>query len=541
MRKAVLTTAVLVAAVVFFLLATLPPAARRAEWGGDPSIPGRTVGGAFHVHTSRSDGAKDRAAVAAAAARAGLQFVIFTDHGDATRDPEPPAYLSGVLCVDGVEISTNGGHYVAIGLPRAPYPLGGEPFAVVEDVARLGGFGFAAHVDSPKPELAWSDWDVAFDGVEWMNADSQWRDEPRGRLARSLFDYFVRPGPALASLLDRPAGTLARWDALTAQRPVVAIAGHDAHGGFGGGVEDAGGRRVPLPSYEASFRTFSTRVILDAPLSGDAAADARRLLDAIRAGRVFTSIDALASPAYVDFRANESTVTLDVSMPPGAQLVVMHRGKEAASVDRGRFVTALEGLSGALRAEVRVPGAPGTPPVPWLVTNPIYLGIPEPQVRASDLPSVIVPFPDDVPWHPEHDPTSRGQTRVTPGSDKTFDFRLGAPPRASQFAALVADMPGRIPPFERLTFDVRASQPMRVSVQLRYGEGGGQRWARSVYLDPEVRHVSVALRDLLPVDGQTGSAPDPANARSILFVVDLTNATPGTAGTFQISNLLFLR
>ena len=68
------------------------------------------VPGAFHVHTNRSDGLSGPEEIAAAAARAGLKFVIFTDHGDGTRRPDPPAYRSGVLCLDGIEISTNGGH-----------------------------------------------------------------------------------------------------------------------------------------------------------------------------------------------------------------------------------------------------------------------------------------------------------------------------------------------------------------------------------------------------------------------------------------------
>src|SRR6202035_4530259 len=113
--------------------------------------------------------------VAAAAARAGLKFVIFTDHGDATRVPDAPAYRSGVLCLDGVEISTGGGHYVAIDMPTAPYPLGGEPRDVVEDVKRLGGFGIVAHPDSPKPELQWRDWSARFDAVELLNLDTSWR------------------------------------------------------------------------------------------------------------------------------------------------------------------------------------------------------------------------------------------------------------------------------------------------------------------------------------------------------------------------------
>src|SRR4030095_16673142 len=85
------------------------------------------VRGVVHVHTRRSDGTGTVNDVAAAASRAGLAFVVITDHGDATRGPALPIYREGVLCIDAVEISTDGGHVVALGLPRSPYPLGGEP------------------------------------------------------------------------------------------------------------------------------------------------------------------------------------------------------------------------------------------------------------------------------------------------------------------------------------------------------------------------------------------------------------------------------
>src|SRR5262249_56345205 len=87
-------------------------------------------------------------------------------NGDGNRKLGPPGYVSGVLCLGGVEISTNGGHYIAIGMPESPYPLGGEARDVVEDVHRLGGFGIAAHPDSPKAELRWRDWTLPFDAVE---------------------------------------------------------------------------------------------------------------------------------------------------------------------------------------------------------------------------------------------------------------------------------------------------------------------------------------------------------------------------------------
>jgi hypothetical protein len=124
----------------------------------------------------------------------------------------------------------------------------------------------------------------------------------------------------------------------------------------------------------------------------------------------------------------------------------------------------------------------------------------------------------------------------------TLDYQLGPPPKASQFVALAADLPGRIPAFERLMFETHASGPMRVSVQLRYQSGDTeQRWARSVYTDERGGTVTVPLRDLLPMDGQTGPPPDPTTARSMLFVIDLTNAAPGTSGTFEVSGVRFVR
>ena len=124
---------------------------------------------------------------------------------------------------------------------------------------RLGGFGIAAHPFSRRPELAWQDWNVPVDGIEWLNADSEWRDESRTALTRALLGYLTRPGGALASLLDRPEAALAKLDELAARRHVVAVAGHDAHGGFGE-ENGAQGRRLHLPSYEAAFRTFSVNV-----------------------------------------------------------------------------------------------------------------------------------------------------------------------------------------------------------------------------------------------------------------------------------------
>lgn len=561
MRKVLLVTAAIVVAVIFFLLMTLPPRPIAVAAAIDPDLQRRTIAGAYHIHSTRSDGSGDKDAIAAAAARAGLTFIILTDHGDGTRPPDPPAYLHGVLCIDGVEISTNGGHYVALDMAPAPYPLGGEPSAVVEDVRRLGGFGIAAHPDSPRPQLAWRDWTAAIDGIEWLSADTEWRNESRPALARALFDYAWRQGPALASLLDRPSATLERWDRLTARRPVVGLAGHDAHGGIGRGVEEGGTRRSAIggiPSYEASFRSFSTRAILDRPPAGDAAADARLLLDAIRNGRVFTVIDAIATPGFLDYQARKgaentplrmgsvgpgevSAISVKASLPPGAAMVIVNGGSELRRTTTAPYVTDLEPAArGAFRVEVRTARAPGNPPVPWLVSNPIYVLPPRAEPVPAPADTAVIPMPADVTWHVEKDPESSGTLRAS-GGEVTLDYTLRAGDRASQFAALVANLQMRTPQFSRIRFTASALRPGRLSIQLRYPQGGGERWAKSVYVDSIPHEVAVAIGDMLPADRQLGPAPEPSSASGLLLVVDLTNARPGDSNSIHISNIRFAR
>jgi hypothetical protein len=503
-------TAAVMAAVISFLLVTLPPAPASVDTSyADVDLVRRTAAGAYHIHTTRSDGAEEKASIAAAAARVGLDFAIFTDHGDGTRPPDPAEYIAGVLCIDGVEVSTNGGHYVALDMPAAPYPLGGEAATVVEDVARLGGFGIAAHPHSAKPELAWTDWRAPIDGLEWLNVDSEWRDESGPRLIRALIDYVVRPAPAIASVLDRPDATLEQWDRLSRQRRVVALAAVDAHGGVRTRLE--GGSRFAIgPSYEASFRTVSNRVVLARPLSRDAAADARGVMDAIRQGRVYTTIDAVAAGAYVD---------------PGAAVPAWPRPEGVRVAQMGP-----EGRAGW--HEVYRAGAPGEPPIPWILTNPADAPEPSPARAVEPIGGGVKVSPE---WRIEKDASSVATVVVMGDGTVSVDYRLHTGPRQSQFVALAGDLPGGVAA-EQIVFDGRARGPMRLSVQLRFPDNE-QRWRKSVYLDGDRRGVVVPVEAMVPAERLAGAMPDPASARSLLFVVDLTNASPGTVGSFTIGNV----
>jgi hypothetical protein len=540
-----------------FLFALLPLPARPVAMPA-PASPSAVVRGSFHIHTNRSDGSGSPDAAAAAAARAGLNFIVLTDHGDGTRTPDAPQYREGVLVIDAVELSTQAGHYIAIGIPQAPYPLRGEGRDVAADVRRLGGFGIVAHPDSAKAGLRWNDWDTEFDGMEWLNADTEWRDEEGFELVRALARYPFRHVETLASLLDRPDTTLERWDALAQKRPVVALAGADAHARAGWMDDDAQGYRrgwfLRIPSYEASFRTFALRVALDRPLANDARVDAARIIAALKTGAVYSAIDAVAAPAALEFSADAAGRRLgqgDVFNDLGAPLTFTARSNASSGgviVLRkdGRILTQhpLPSLAfetageGTYRVEVYLAHAPGNPPIPWIVSNPIYVrpaGWGTAPAIASETPAITRGI-QGGPWHVEKDDESSAEIAQAnyPTGPVQFTFRLANGDRSGLYAALGIGVGRALTERTHLAFRAHASRPMRVSVQARHPQSGA-RWQRSIYLDAEPRDVFVRFAEMTAVN--SGGTFDPAVADTLLFVVDTTNTLPGTAGSFTLENL----
>ena len=560
-----MATAAFAAVVAVFVALTAPPRPLTL-----PPPDDGTVAGIIHVHTNRSDGLSSPADIAAAAARAGLKFVVFTDHGDATRKPDPPQYLSGVLCLDGVEISTTGGHYVALDMPVSPYPLAGEARDVVEDVRRLGGFGIAAHPDSPKPQLKWQGWQTMFDGIELLNPDTSWRVwmedasggdrkwAARRRLFTSMVDYWFRPSETMASLIP-PSRAVDDWEAQTRRRRVVAIAGADAHAKISPRSADPGDSRtsLPFPGYLPSFRVLSVHIKTERPLAGNAAADGAMLMRAIRAGHLYMAVDAVATPPSFEFTAaNErgtvsegdelgagAPVTLRVrsNAPPGFTTIVW-RDSTVLSGDRHEqdFTVPTTGEPAVYWVEIRATGRPN--PLAWLRSNPIYVRGPELPPRPAPRPAAGESRPifnggTDDGWHVEHDSESLAADEPAPavgGNDLRFRFGLAGGPPGGQVAALAYDTPSGVASFDRLRFSIRAERPMRVSMQLRDGSNPAGRWQRSIYVDAALQEHTVFFDDLVPVGITPAPRPDLAAIRSVLFVVDANNTKPTTSGRIWI-------
>lgn len=567
MKRLALIAAACGAALAALTLVILPPATLPAA-AADVLLAWPVARGAYHVHSQRSDGTGTIDEIAVAAGRAGLQFVILTDHGDGTRAPDPPAYRSGVLCLDGVEISTANGHYVALGMAQAPYPLAGSGRAVIEDVRRLGGVGFVAHPGSPKPELQWDDWDAAFDGLEWLNADSEWRDEFWGSLGGVLLTYAWRPVETLAGLLDRPEPVLQRWDQIARTRRVPALAGADAHArlGFRQGSDPYEDRVLArAPSYEVSFRAFTNHVILDGALTGDAAHDAALVLAGIREGRMFTSIDGLARLGAFEARASSGqgiarpgeyldiagVVAIDaaITAPPGTTLTVLRDGAPLYETQERALRLDVGTMPGAYRIEARLPRALTTGSVPWLITNPMYVGLADVHRQAQSAPPPPVASRSAVATRDWQAEASNGSSSTlapsvlgdgTPALDWRFAIADG--PRSSQYAAMRFPVEGGLGGQDRLLLRAESDAPRRIWAQLRApGLPGGERWGLSFHLDSQLTPVELRFADFRPLGAVSSPRPPLDRVDSLLLVIDTVNTRPGASGRISITDLWLAR
>jgi hypothetical protein len=337
----------------------------------------------IHVHSVHSDGTGTIPEIAAAAGRSGAHAVLVTDH-DRMGGLAHAGWHGDVLVAVGVEVSpSHGSHLLAFGVP-APVRHGGRTLTqVVEAVRGAGGVGFAAHPFSrggwvlgrAGRAAPWGDLRVGFDGLEvWslVTDTLEYLHSPR-----VLLRFARRPD---AVLTDPPAANLAAWDALGATRRMPVIGGLDAHQ-FG--LRRRGRVLVKTMAYERTFALLRTHVLLDAPPTGDAAADTARLYAALGAGRAFVARDSLADATGFRFGSADGSVPMGGEAAFGAGLELLAQTPAACEIRlwRDGEVIAADSAIADLHARVDRPGVyrasahlvrDGVPRT-WILSNAIYL------------------------------------------------------------------------------------------------------------------------------------------------------------------------
>ena len=206
----------------------------------------------------------------------------------------------------------------------------------------------------------------------------------------------------------------------------------------------------------------------------------------------------------------------------------------------------------AYRIEAYLRNGPGVPPVPWLVSNPIYAGYT--RVRASQRRRRHRrrAFPRDPPRPPWNsaaatracsarlpaDPLAR---RVTDAAPLSWTFALGPGMPRGQFAAVQVPINGGLAAFDRVRFT--RHRPNRCAHGSSYARpsatpsDGGRR----SMLMRRRGLIDLPLRSFLPIGVTSSEQPPLDRVDSLLFVVDTMNFLPGASGSMLLSDIAFVR
>lgn len=328
--------------------------------------PGREAVGVIHIHSVYSDGTGTIEEIARAADRQGLDFLIFTDHNTLRPRAEGKEGRYGrTLVMIDEEISTAGGHYLALRVPREILARE-EARSTMEQVSAAGGLGFIPH-----PLWKKSHWkgptDQGFTGIEIYNAADDALSE-KFPLLPGFWTVMAGSDSSIVQWLDRPAPALALWDRMLAEgRHVVGIGGADAHG-----LRWAGLRLAP---YSAVFKLVRNHVLLNGDLTESA------VYEAVEKGHLFVAHDVIADSTGFQFLAvkEEAVVAvmgdqargskglkLIVYLPSPGEILLLRGGREAARLS-GQHLELDSPEPGVYRVEARRKGRP------WIYSNPIYV------------------------------------------------------------------------------------------------------------------------------------------------------------------------
>ncbi len=338
--------------------------------------------GNLHIHTILSDEHATHAEVAAFAARAGLDVVVVTDHNVYAGAAQ--GWHGDVLVLVGEELhdpeDAAHNHLLAIGIDRDVAGGDAGAQARIDAVNAAGGLAFLAHpiehsgACAGEPEIDWVCWGVSgYAGLEIWNYMSEFKAHLTNWPLTVLAAYW----PQLVIRGPHPE-TLALWDELLADGPVVGIAGTDAHGA----TYSLGPLCRQVLPYAYLLSALNTHLLVREPWSGDAARDAALVWEALRRGRAFMAYDGLAPARGFSFTAESAggsyamgetvdaagEVTLRVAAPRRARLRLVRNGSLVAEAT-GMHLTHRTREAGVYRVEAyrRYAGRQRA----WVLSNPI--------------------------------------------------------------------------------------------------------------------------------------------------------------------------
>ena len=306
--------------------------------------------GAIHIHSVYSDGTGNVDSISKAAKKAGLDWIIITDHN--SFEIEEGIY-NGVYVIKGEEISPKDeNHYLALGINKYIQPNENAKHNV-EAVKLNGGFGFAAHPNegvnsqgyprlNKHQPIKWTNKNIIPDGVEIWNWFSEWADNLNDRNIFTLAYAFLCKNKLVKST---NSNVLFWWDNLNnvSEKIVPAIGGIDAHALK---IKDY---IIPVTifPYESMFKTIVNIVTSYEEFKTDFFARKEQILEALKYGRNLI-INRAVSKEIPDINVSnknqavtsgesislDNETFLNVQTKKKISIKIFHNGKEIKSIPK---------------------------------------------------------------------------------------------------------------------------------------------------------------------------------------------------------------
>ncbi len=421
------------------------------------------VWGAFHVHSTLSDGLAPIEKIALEAKEARVGFVMLSDHGA----PHPEAAtlkrtIEGVRFIGGSEVGLPDGHLIVSDVRELPrYTLPPFPPDAVADTAAWGGISVVTYPEDPVHRWSYWEEDLAPDGIEIVNVTSYFRRSSLlQKLSWAFFSTFNRN--YYISGFEAPVEALARWDELLSRGHVNGFYAANAHGGFPLTQE----RTIGIPSYRTAMSYVGLAVeerYREAPE------------EAIRRGEFFSLVRAAGEPERFEFRVSEGAIVVSLETEIESASIELKRDGKVVRSTKEKELRLPAPAAGVYRVEVYLEDHPllrGD--VPWILSNPLFVGPPRaPAPRERLVCESVEPVPLDA-LRLEMDDESEGAIAFDAAAGVKLSYTLSrkTPEKVDRWVALALRKPMNLSPYRGIQVWGRSPGPMRYWIEVRSGDDG---------------------------------------------------------------------
>jgi hypothetical protein len=544
--------------ITIFAIAVLLPMVRFFKQDHQEPLPNCFKKGVYHLHSIHSDGGGITDEICAAGNKRGLDFVILTDHGNPNLlSSSATAWKENLLLIGGTEISLHCGHLSALGykLPSHKFPPEGQE--AINDVTELNGFSIISHPFDDK--IAWTNWQVkGFAGIEILNTYTQARKLNIFKIIVLPWQYLIHPQYTLLSANRFPEKNMAKWQEIMKYQPCFGIYALDAHQK----LKISENFFLKIPSYYQMFGLYTIYVKIKSPLTDNAQDSASIVLDSIKAGRFFNTMEALSSangfdcnfvdqqnitfPMGSSSSASQGTMNIDLPFQFSTQITIFkdnhilkqiycqtQRKLKIPIKDPGNYVIMVKLDQGPFKH------------LPWILSNPFYIGTQFSQekevlINSSIKKPVSLPISDfQVEKNVNSEYLLKSKIYESAETIIELKYRLKADPNQKEFWVALAlrnkiDLSG----FMGIYFEAKCGKSARFWLELRNQSPDGEsNFTHSFLVRNEWQPYYLPLTSLNHIYGPNTSL-NPAAVSALFFSINQDIAYLNSNDSLEIKNVM---